>query len=109
MRFLVDAQLPPRLAAWLRARGHEANHVQDFELEARPDRWVVLQAQKTQSIIITKDADFSAAAILSLECRVVWLRIGNATTAALLEKLEHTFPEVERSLHEGQSLIEVHE
>ena len=27
MRFLVDAQLPPRLATWLTVEGHEALHV----------------------------------------------------------------------------------
>jgi len=26
MRFLVDAQLPPALARWLAAQGHEAEH-----------------------------------------------------------------------------------
>ena len=68
-----------------------------------------MQAQRTDSIIITKDADFSTAAILSTGCRVVWLRFGNSTTAFLLKKLDTTFAEVEQSLEEGQSLIEVHE
>ena len=27
MRFLVDNQLPPSLARWLRDRGHDAEHV----------------------------------------------------------------------------------
>lgn len=27
MKFLVDAQLPPALAAWIVERGHEAQHV----------------------------------------------------------------------------------
>lgn len=30
MRFLVDAQLPPALARWLAAQGHEAEHVGDI-------------------------------------------------------------------------------
>jgi predicted nuclease of predicted toxin-antitoxin system len=29
MKFLVDANLPPGLAAWLRERNHEAIHVND--------------------------------------------------------------------------------
>ena len=30
MKFLIDAQLPPRLVGWLVARGHEARHVVDL-------------------------------------------------------------------------------
>ena len=34
MRFVADAQLPPALARWLVARGHEAEHVCDKGLQA---------------------------------------------------------------------------
>ena len=37
MRFLVDAQLPPALARWLVAAGHEAEHVGDRGMEAASD------------------------------------------------------------------------
>ncbi|MBK8695064.1 MAG: DUF5615 family PIN-like protein [Deltaproteobacteria bacterium] len=30
MKFLIDAQLPPRLVGWLVARGQEARHVVDL-------------------------------------------------------------------------------
>ena len=30
MKFLVDAQLPRRLARWLQVEGHEAFHTQDL-------------------------------------------------------------------------------
>jgi predicted nuclease of predicted toxin-antitoxin system len=37
MRFIVDAQLPPALARWLAAKGHEAEHVADLQMEAASD------------------------------------------------------------------------
>ena len=37
MRFLVDAQLPPALALWLAAMGHEADHVADKGMQAASD------------------------------------------------------------------------
>jgi len=37
VRLLVDAQLPPALARWLTAQGHEAQHVFDVELTNAPD------------------------------------------------------------------------
>jgi predicted nuclease of predicted toxin-antitoxin system len=38
MRFLVDNQLPPSLARWLRDRGHEAEHVFEIGLHLLDDR-----------------------------------------------------------------------
>ena len=37
MKFLVDAQLPPMLAEWLRRAGHETKHVQDVDLRDADD------------------------------------------------------------------------
>jgi predicted nuclease of predicted toxin-antitoxin system len=37
MRFIVDAQLPPQLAAWLRARGHAAFALRDIGLRDAGD------------------------------------------------------------------------
>lgn len=36
MRFLVDAQLPPALARWIAAQGHEARHVADLGMAGAP-------------------------------------------------------------------------
>jgi predicted nuclease of predicted toxin-antitoxin system len=37
VKFLVDAQLPPALARWLREAGHEAEHVEDVGLREGSD------------------------------------------------------------------------
>jgi predicted nuclease of predicted toxin-antitoxin system len=37
MRFLVDAQLPPALARWLTAKGHDAVHIADLGMRAASD------------------------------------------------------------------------
>jgi predicted nuclease of predicted toxin-antitoxin system len=38
MKFLVDAQLPRRLAQWLQAEGHEAVHTRDLPKGNRAER-----------------------------------------------------------------------
>ena len=38
MKFLVDAQLPPALARWLREQGYDAQHVEDLGLRDAEDR-----------------------------------------------------------------------
>jgi len=59
MRFIVDAQLPPALARWLAAQGHEAEHVADHHMAAASDTVIWDFALKAPAVIITKDEDFA--------------------------------------------------
>ena len=63
MKFLIDAQLPPALARWLREAGHEASHVEDDGLRDAEDGAIWAHALKTGAIIVTKDEDFAARSI----------------------------------------------
>jgi|SRR5579872_110957 len=59
MRFIVDAQLPRRLAALLRAEGHDALHTLDLPGANRTsDAEIVRLASDEDRVVITKDADF---------------------------------------------------
>lgn len=107
MRFLVDAQLPPGLAAWLQQRGHVAHHVRDFGLDKAPDRDVAAKAFADGAIIVTKDSDFSRLSAGNRGIGVLWLRLGNGTLNSLLRSLEPVMAEVEQALAEGQQLVEV--
>jgi len=40
MRFLLDMNLPPMVADWLRSVGHDAVHVRELGLGDVPDREV---------------------------------------------------------------------
>jgi predicted nuclease of predicted toxin-antitoxin system len=61
MRFVVDAQLPPALARWLRAQGHEAAHVSDLGMQAASDAAIWDHALASSAAIITKDQDSHSA------------------------------------------------
>lgn len=108
MRFIVDAQLPPSLADWLAAKGHEADHVATtLSLEA-PDREIWSTAAKQGQIIVTKDRDFAIRASgQRAGPQVVWLRLGNATTLSLTTWLEPRWSEIEARLADGVHLVEV--
>jgi predicted nuclease of predicted toxin-antitoxin system len=107
LRFLVDAQLPPALASWLRDRGHEADDVRDLGLEREPDSAVAASAANMEAVIVTKDADFSRLISATPGCRTVWIRLGNARSKALIDSLSAVFDEVEDALEGGQTLVEV--
>ena len=108
MNFLVDAQLPPALARWLREAGHEAQHVVDVGLREAEDGPIWMHALSVQAVILTKDEDFAACASRDANAPlIVWLRIGNATNRALLEWLQPRWPQVLALLEESHRLIEV--
>jgi hypothetical protein len=52
---LVDAQLPPALARWLTAQGHDADHVFDVALSDSADAVVWEHAIQSSAVIVTKD------------------------------------------------------
>lgn len=108
MKFIIDAQLPPALAAWLIKSGHDATHVKDLNLRDSTDTAIWRYALQTEAIIITKDEDFPKRASQSRQrpC-IVWIRVGNCTSRALLHWFSPLFPAIIREITEGQQLIEV--
>lgn len=106
MKFLVDAQLPPALAEWLRKRGHEAEHVADIGMVDASDAAIADRSEDSGAILITKDEDFLA---LRLPDRfgLLWVRCGNATNHALFAWLEPRWQEIERLLVSGERFVEV--
>ena len=84
MRFLVDAQLPPALALWLREAGHDAHAVREVDLRGAADREIWDHAIKNDAVLLTKDEDFpNRAQRTHSGPTIVWLRLGNATNAEL--------------------------
>ena len=59
MRFLVDAQLPRRLALRLQEAGHDALHTLDLPDGNRTtDATISAISAQEQRVVMTKDADF---------------------------------------------------
>lgn len=58
MRFLVDAQLPPALALWLREAGYDAQAVREVGLRDADDTVIWRHALAHGWVIVTKDEDF---------------------------------------------------
>ena len=59
MRFLVDAQLPVRLARFLQASGYDTLHTRDLpQQNATPDTAINNISIEQGRVVSTKDADF---------------------------------------------------
>jgi len=108
MKFIVDAQLPPSLARWLREQGHQAEHVQDVGLHEAEDSPIWNYALEQDAIVLTKDEDFAGRVGQGRKTPViVWLRIGNCSNRALREWFFPLLPEIIREIEQGQRFVEV--
>jgi predicted nuclease of predicted toxin-antitoxin system len=65
MKFIVDAQLPKRLARFLQSEGYDAVHTLDLpQQNATPDAMITSISIEQQRIVITKDTDFVESFLL---------------------------------------------
>jgi predicted nuclease of predicted toxin-antitoxin system len=91
MKFLVDAQLPFTLKAWLISQGFDTIHTADLPKQnLSTDTEIVDIAVREDRILISKDSDFLKLKILSHKPRRLLLittgNIANRSLRALIEK-----------------------
>jgi predicted nuclease of predicted toxin-antitoxin system len=110
VKFLIDAQLPPAVAGWLREAGHDAAHVEDVGLREAEDGPIWTHALQTAAVIVTKDEDFAARAARPTKTKppvIVWLRVGNTTNPVLRTWIEPRLPGIVELVRQGHRLVEV--
>jgi predicted nuclease of predicted toxin-antitoxin system len=90
VKFIIDAQLPRRLAVRLRELGYEAVHTLDLPRGNRTkDREIWELADADQAVVVTKDADFVINRALHGEPRrLLVIATGNIDNEALLRLFE---------------------
>jgi len=107
-RFLVDNQLPAGLVSWLEGKGCAATHVLALQLAQSRDELIWERAARDGAVIVSKDEDFARLTLVRPEpVAVVWLRMGNCRTSALLAAMERAWPDLGSQLDAGARLIEV--
>ncbi|UYM06610.1 DUF5615 family PIN-like protein [Solicola gregarius] len=100
MRFIVDAQLPPRLARFLDAAGHEGQHVADLPTGVTAlDAEIAAHADTDDAVVVTKDADFRYShAATGSPRRLLLVMTGNTSNAALIELFGRRLDELAAAL-----------
>jgi len=100
MKFIVDAQLPRRVARDLAAAGHDVTHTLDLPLGNRtPDGDIATLAAREGRVVVTKDSDFVTTFLLGgAPPKLLLISTGNISNDALsrliaanLTKLETAF------------------
>ena len=104
MTLLFDQNLSPRLVERLADLFPESSHVSLLDLDTAEDGDVWEYARQNGYLVVTKDADFSELSTLrGFPPKVIWLQIGNCTTAQV-ERLLRLHYEAVRQLAESNSL-----
>lgn len=109
MKFWVDAQLPPVLAAWLsRQYGVEALSLRDIGFRDAADGDIFLAARQADVVAISKDSDFvDLVSRHGSPPQLLWVTCGNVTNRRLQDVFGKTFPDALISLSSGQAIIEI--
>jgi predicted nuclease of predicted toxin-antitoxin system len=58
VKFVVDANLSPRIAALLRSAGHDTVHVRDIGLRDASDDRIIDFAITSERVVVSHDSDF---------------------------------------------------
>lgn len=100
MKFLVDAQLPRRVAGHLTAAGHDAIHTLDLPDGNRTtDEQINDLANQQQRAVVTKDADFvDSHLIRDRPAKLLLVSTGNITNRELDALLVPLIPDIARDL-----------
>jgi predicted nuclease of predicted toxin-antitoxin system len=99
LKLLLDENLSPRLIAAIGDLYPGSAHVEDCGLVSTSDYLVWDDAAENGFAIVTKDSDFSELSVLrGSPPKVIWLRIGNCTTARACLLLRDAFPRIQAFL-----------
>jgi predicted nuclease of predicted toxin-antitoxin system len=109
VRLLFDENLAPRLLRLLADVFPSSVHVREVGLASASDQIVWQYAADHGLVIATKDEDFRQRSyVLGAPPKVVWLRLGNCTTADIEVVLRRAASEIEAFANEeGPALLVV--
>lgn len=108
MRFLVDENLSPLVAAGLTEAGHDAVHVRDIDLTSATDDAIVEAARAADRVVISADTDFGSllAASGRREPSIILIRRSSDRTAArVLAVILANLDQVAAALDQGAIVV----
>ena len=103
MKFLVDAQLPRRVAGWFNEVGHDSVHTLDLPYGNRTtDPALARRADDERRVVVTKDADFvDSHLLLGVPRRLLLISVGNINNLALESLLVPLLPDLSDAFAEA--------
>jgi predicted nuclease of predicted toxin-antitoxin system len=103
MNFLLNMNVDRDMAAQLKKRGHICRHVGDIGLSRAKDIEIVVEAQRTNEVILTHDLDYGHLLAFSGEKApsVVIFRMRDLRTHEIMSRLDAIWRDIELPLTDG--------
>ena len=108
MKFLIDAQLPVRLAVFLSSRGHDAVHVCSLpDGYQTTDAAIASTADAEGRVVVSKDSDFRHSHFAGgIPAHLLIIRVGNTSNNDLITLLEARLEQITTALS-NTTLVEL--
>lgn len=105
----LGAQLPPRLAVWIRSKFLiDAVAIRDPGLRDAKDCEIFDAARKANAVLLSKDADFLEMVLRNgPPPKLMLLNCGNVSNLAMQLLLEARLDEAMKLLDQGESIVEI--
>ncbi|NJO02226.1 MAG: DUF5615 family PIN-like protein [Bacteroidia bacterium] len=107
MKFIVDTQLPPRLAHYLTSKGYDSVHTTFYEDgHLLKDKEIIVIAKNEDRTVATKNADFfDNYFIKGSPPKVLLIEFGNINNNDLIQLFEENLEKVMLMFQEGSNLV----
>jgi predicted nuclease of predicted toxin-antitoxin system len=107
LKFIIDTQLPPKLAKFLRDKGYPTVHTTYYPNgHLLDDKEIIEMAIRDNRIIITKDSDFLDNFLLNgVPPKVLMLQFGNISNADLIASFEREITQIVDIFNENGDFI----
>ena len=107
MHFLLDMNLPPAMADWLRSEGQDAVHVRELGHARLSDREILAIATREGRIVVTLDLDFGEVVGLAATVGpgIVLLRLRSTRQGHLRQRLRAAIPRAGEELEAGSIVL----
>ena len=104
MKFLLDAQLPKKIALFLNYKGHDALHTLDLPNQNRSkDSELNALSLKEKRVVISKDMDFVESLLISDKpYKLLYINTGNIHNRELQTLLSENLEYIVLSLEENR-------
>jgi predicted nuclease of predicted toxin-antitoxin system len=108
MKFLIDAQIPNKLALFLRWKGFDALHTSELpEKNRTKDSEINRISIEEQRILISKDLDFIESLLISDKpYKLIYITTGNISNKQLMELFSKHMDQIIHAVENGR-LIEL--
>ena len=109
MKLLIDAQLPRRVALFLRKAGHDVIHTLDLPNRNRTTDSEIIRISATEDrIVVTKDADFVHSFLLTGQPkRLLLISTGNINNQDLEDLIRVGLPAISAEFDAGSEFLEL--